>query len=136
MAVTRMIFVNLPVTDVARATGFYAALGFERDPRFSNDRASAMRWSAAITVMLLDRDLFAGFTSRRVIDPHEAVGTLLSLSCDSRAEVDRLGEAALANGGSELHGAEDLGFMYSRAFADPDGNGWGVLHMDADAATG
>jgi predicted lactoylglutathione lyase len=49
----QMIFVNLPVTDVARSTAFYEAIGFEKDPRFSNEQASAMVWSDTITVMIL-----------------------------------------------------------------------------------
>ncbi|MEP9403157.1 VOC family protein [Sphingomonas silueang] len=128
-----MIFVNLPVADVARATGFYTALGFERDPRFSGDHASAMQWSDAIVVMLLQRDVFATFTPKRIADPAQEVGALLSLSLDSRDAVDGIAAAALAAGGSEVHAAEDMGYMYSRAFADPDGHGWGVLHMDVAA---
>ncbi len=41
---------------------------------------------------------------------------------------------ALAAGGTELHPPEDLGFMYSCAFADPDGNGWGPMWFDTAAA--
>ena len=58
---------------------------------------------------------------------------LLCLSCASRDEVDRLGAAALAAGGRELHGADDRGFMYGRAFDDLDGHGWEVMYMDANA---
>ena len=36
----KMIFVNLPVADVARSTAFYEALGFEKNPQFSNEQAS------------------------------------------------------------------------------------------------
>lgn len=42
-------------------------------------------------------------------------------------------EAAMAAGGQSLHEAEDLGFMYSRAFEDPDGNGFGPFWMDPAA---
>jgi hypothetical protein len=44
------------------------------------------------------------------------------------------GAAALAAGGSEADGAEDLGFMYSRSFFDLDGHGWQVMWMDPAAA--
>ena len=33
---TRMIFINLPVTDVQRATAFYEAIGFTKNEAFSN----------------------------------------------------------------------------------------------------
>lgn len=130
----KMIFVNLPVADVARATAFYEALGFERNATFSTVQAAAMQWSDSIVVMLLDHELFATFTTRRISDVRQEAGVLLSLSLDSRAAVDAISAAALAAGGGEVHGAEDHGFMYSRAFEDPDGNGWGVFHMDMAAA--
>src|SRR3546814_9472057 len=38
----RMIFVNLPVTDLARSMEFYAALGFTNEPRFTDDTAACM----------------------------------------------------------------------------------------------
>lgn len=127
---TKMIFINLPVADVPRATAFYEALGFEKNPTFSNAQASSMAWSDAIVVMLLEKSFFQTFTQKQIADPRTHVGSLISISLDSRDAVDRINDIALANGGRELHGAEDHGFMYSRAFEDPDGHGWGPLWMD------
>ena len=131
---TQSIFVNLPVTDVAAATAFYTALGFRKNAMFSNARASAMIWSDAISVMLLGHGFYATFTDKRIIDARTQSGALLALSFDDRAAVDAITEAALAAGGRELHDPEDHGFMYSRAFEDPDGHGWGPFHMDMAAA--
>ncbi len=131
---TKMIFVNLPVVDVAASTAFYTAIGFEKDAQFSTEQASSMRWSENIAVMLLDRAFYATFTTKRIIDPKTESGTLFALSLATRAEVDSITAAALVAGGREVHGAEDLGFMYSRAFEDLDGHGWGPMHMDIDAA--
>src|SRR6478609_7574888 len=36
---SRMIFVNLPVTDLARSKAFYEAIGFRNEPKFSNEAA-------------------------------------------------------------------------------------------------
>lgn len=130
----KMIFVNLPVADVAKATAFYEAIGFEKNEMFSNEQASAMAWSDTISVMLLDKPFFATFTTKRIIDAREETGALLALSRDSRSDVDGFTEAALAAGGRELHDPEDLGFMYSRAFEDLDGHGWGPFFMDMEAA--
>ncbi|HCB75556.1 VOC family protein [Sphingomonas yantingensis] len=129
----RMIFVNLPVEDVARATAFYQAIGFTKNEQFSNERGSAMDWSDDIHVMLLSRDFFSTFTTKRIVDPRTETGALHALSLDDRAEVDRFTEAALEAGGRELHEPEDMGFMYSRGFEDPDGNGWGPFAMDVAA---
>ncbi len=130
----KMIFVNLPVRDVAIATDFYTALGFETNPMFSNERGSSMTWSDSIAVMLLDHAFYATFTDKQIIDARTQSGALLALSFDDRAAVDAITEAALGAGGRELHDPEDHGFMYSRAFEDPDGHGWGPFHMDMAAA--
>lgn len=131
---SKAIFVNLPVADVVAATAFYAAIGFERNAMFSNDRGSAMARSDTITVMLLDRGFYATFTPKQIIDAKTTSGVLLALSFDTPADVDAITEAALAAGGRELHDPEDMGFMYSRAFEDLDGHGWGPFSMDMAAA--
>lgn len=130
----RMIFVNLPVGDVAAATRFYEALGFTRDARFSNERGSAMVWSDAISFMLLARDFYSTFMAKPIADTGATSGALFALSLDSRAEVDAITAAALAAGGTEAHDAEDEGFMYSRAFWDLDGHGFGPFWMDPASA--
>ena len=37
----KMIFVNLPVTDLARSTAFYQAIGAEKDPAILRRTAAA-----------------------------------------------------------------------------------------------
>jgi len=130
----RMIFVNLPVADVARATAFYEALGFTRNDRFSNEQASAMVWSEAIQVMLLDRAFYATFTDKQLIDARTTSGVLLAISLDSRGDVDSITEEAIASGGRETRERQDMGFMYSRAFEDLDGHTWEPMFMDMAAA--
>lgn len=129
----RMIFINLPVEDVARSADFYTALGFQKNPQFSGEQAASMQWTDSVVVGLLAKPMFATFTPKRIIDAQQEVGALFALGLDSREEVDAITAAAVAAGGTELHGAEDHGFMYSRAFADPDGHGWGPFHMDVAA---
>lgn len=130
----KMIFVNLPVADVVKSTAFYEAIGFEKNAQFSNDKASAMVWSETIYVMLLSHEFYATFTKKTIIDARTTSGALYALSFDDRAAVDAFTEAALAAGGRELHPAEDEGYMYSRAFEDFDGHGFGPFWMDVPAA--
>jgi len=130
----KMIFVNLPVADVAASTAFYTALGMTKDERFSNDVASAMIWSDTISFMLLSHDFYATFTPKSIADTRTTSAALLALALDSREEVDAITQAAIAAGGREAHEAEDQGFMYSRAFEDLDGHGFGPFHMDMAAA--
>lgn len=130
----KMIFVNLPVADVAKATAFYEAIGFTKNTMFSSPQGSAMVWSDTIHVMLLDRAFYATFTPKPIIDAHAMSGVLLALAFDGRAEADAITEAAIAAGAREAHDPEDHGYMYSRAFEDLDGHGWGPFYMDLDAA--
>lgn len=121
----KMIFVNLPVADVARSTAFYEAIGFERDPQYSNEQASSMKWSDTISIMLLDHAFYGTFATKPIADSLATSAMLIALSFDSRAEVDAITEAAIAAGGQEAHEPEDEGYMYSRAFYDLDGHGFG-----------
>lgn len=129
----RMIFVNLPVTDLPRAKAFYEALGFTNNPHFTDETAACMVWSETINVMLLTHEKWKTFTSRP-IPPSTHSEVLLALSCDSREEVDRMNETAAAHGGTaDVNPKQDLGFMYNRNLADPDGHVWEAMWMDASA---
>ncbi len=130
---TRMIFVNLPVADLGASMAFYKALGFENNPHFTDDTAACMVWSEAINVMLLTHAKWRTFTSRP-IPPAAASEVMLALSCDSRDMVDAMNVAASANGGTaDINPVQDLGFMYNRNLADPDGHVWEAFWMDPAA---
>lgn len=133
----RTIFISLPVTDLPKARTFYKALGFSINEAFSNESSACVVVSDTIAFMLSTHEQFRRISPKPLILPSEGATCLFALSCESRAEVDAMTEAAIAAGGRSLHDAEDLGFMYSRAFEDPDGNGFGPMWMDpgADAPT-
>jgi predicted lactoylglutathione lyase len=122
---SRQIFLNLPVADLARSVAFFEALGFTRKPEFSDDTGAGLVISDTIWLMLTTHARFKTFTPKEVCDTSRAVEVLISLSCDSKAEVDALVAKALAAGGSTYDQPEDLGFMYSHSFVDLDGHGWG-----------
>ena len=133
---TRMIFVNLPVTDVARSRRFHEALGFTINEQFSDAGAACVVVSETIYLMVLSRPVFQGFSALPVADPAQVTAALIALTCDSREAVDAMASAALAAGGSEPRPAQDHGFMYNRAFADPDGNVFEAVWMDPAAVSG
>jgi predicted lactoylglutathione lyase len=130
----KIIFVNLPVDDVAIATAFYEAIGMIKNDMFSNEQASAMAWSDQINFMLLDKAFYATFTTKEIADAHTTSQVILCLSRDSRAEVDAITEAAIGAGGHETRPAKDMGFMYGRVFADLDGHTFEPMWMDPSAA--
>ena len=132
----RTIFLNLPVTDLARTDAFYAALGFRRNDQFSDDTAVSYAIEENIVVMLLSRERFADFVTGEVGDPAQATSVLTTLSAGSREEVDSMVAAAIAAGGKPWMPTQDPGFMYGSSFADPDGNVWEVMWMDPSAMQG
>ena len=129
----RMIFVNLPVTDLTASVAFYRALGFEKNQQFSDDTAACMIWSETISVMLLTHDKWNSFTTRP-IPPSTSSEVSLALALDDREAVDAMVTAAAANGGTaDINPVQDLGFMYGRDLTDPDGHVWGPFWMDMSA---
>jgi uncharacterized protein len=129
----KSIFISLPVTDIPRSRTFYQALGFDLQEAFSSDTTACFKLSDAIYFMLATHEQFQSQSPKPLLLPSAGTTALIALSCDSRAEVDAMTDAALRHGGRSLHEAEDLGFMYSRAFEDPDGNGFGPMWMDSAA---
>jgi hypothetical protein len=123
------VFLTLPVADLQRSVAFFKSLGFTHNPQFSDDTAACIIINDAISVMLGTHAKFREFTPKAICDTSQAVEVLISLSCDTREQVDELVTKALAAGGSTHDKPEDLGFMYSHSFVDLDGHGWGVLHM-------
>lgn len=131
---SKMIFVNLPVKNVAASTRFYEAIGCVKNEQFSDEKASCMVWSDAISFMLLHESYFATFISRPIADAKATCQVLLAISMESRAAVDTISEAAAANGGrNDIRETMDLGFMYQRAFEDPDGHIFEAAYMDMSA---
>jgi uncharacterized protein len=134
--VSKIIFISLPVADLDASIAFYQALGFERNPALSDPTGACMVWSEAILVMLISHARWRELT-QRPFPPDGTAKSMLSLSMDSRDAVDAMNNAAAAHGGhADANPAEDLGFMYSRDLADPDGHLWGIVWMDPAAAQG
>jgi uncharacterized protein len=133
----KMIFVNLPVKDLAASTRFYEAIGCEKNPMFSDENASAMVWSDAISFMLLTHGHFSQFVTKPIGDSHKDTSVIIALSRDSREEVDAMIAAAAANGGKvDVRPPQELDFMYQRTFEDPDGHVFEPAWMNMAAFPG
>ncbi|MFC4695428.1 MULTISPECIES: VOC family protein [Geodermatophilus] len=127
-----MVFLNLPVADVAAGRAFYTALGFTVDEQFSDEESVSVVVSDTIRLQLLSRGKMAGFVPEgtRIADPRQGTAALYALSCDSREEVDAMVERALGAGGDKWMPPQDHGFLYGSSFTDPDGHVWEVVWMD------
>lgn len=132
---TRQIYVNLAVRDLAASKAFFTTLGFEFNPKFTDDNAACMVINEHAYVMLLADAYFRTFTERVPCDTTRHTEALLAFSCPSRAAVEELVAKALAAGGSRAAPAKDHGFMYYETFYDLDGHHWEVMWMDPNALT-
>jgi hypothetical protein len=133
----KMIFVNLPVADVERATAFYQAIGAAKDDRFSQAGAgNAVVFSDTITFMLLSHEFFRTFTPKTIPDARSTAQVLICLSEDSREAVEAtLAKAVAAGGTPDPTPRQEMGdYMYGRSFEDLDGHIVEIMWMDVDKA--
>jgi uncharacterized protein len=130
----KLIFINLPVSDLKRATAFYQAIGAVKNEQFCDDTASCMVFSDTIHAMLLTHDKYRQFTTKTIADARTTSQVLLCISADSRTEVDDVvGKAGSAGGVIDPSHVDEYDFMYGRSFEDLDGHLWGVNWMDLEA---
>jgi hypothetical protein len=129
-----MIFVNLPVRDLAASTAFYVALGGTVNPQFSGETSTSLMFSDAIGVMLLTHDHYRDFTQRPIGDARGDSQALFALTVAEREAVDAtLARAVAAGGRADPNPAQDLGFLYNRHIEDPDGYVWELVWMNPSA---
>ncbi|MFE4251080.1 VOC family protein [Streptomyces sp. NPDC056910] len=132
----QMIFPNLAVNDLDASKKFFTELGYSINPQFSDETCASVVVSEHIVVMLLTREKYAAFTKKTIVDSTKNTEVLLCLSAESREKVDELVDKAIAAGGTETGEKQDHGFMYGRAFDDPDGHTWEIMWMDPAAVQG
>jgi predicted lactoylglutathione lyase len=130
------VFVNLPVKDLDRSVEFFSALGYTFNPQFTDESATCMVISDDIYAMLLVEERFKTFTPKSIADAATTTEVLVSLSCESREDVDRICTAAFAAGGRRYKDPDDHGFMYGWGFEDLDGHIWEYVWMDPAAIQG
>src|SRR5215467_11677664 len=82
-AYSRKMFVNLAVKDLGRSMGFFRGLGFQFDPKFTNDKGACMIISDQAYVMLLSEPFFKTFTKKKICETASHTEGLFALSCIS-----------------------------------------------------
>lgn len=133
----KMIFLNLPVRDLAAATRFYEAIGCVKNEQYSDHQTSSMMWSDTITFHLMTHAYYGTFTSKPITDGHQSSAMLIALTLDNREDVDAIVDAAQSAGGrADVREPQDMGFMYLRTFEDPDGNLFEPVWMNPEAMMG
>jgi uncharacterized protein len=133
----KSLYVNIPVTDLARAKNFYTAIGAKaknigasNDPQLVETNTVFVVWEENIEILLLSREFFEAATEKRVADTKTTAQVVLAFSATSRDEVDAKIQAGLAAGGSERIPPQDQEHMYARYLDDPDGNLVEFIYLD------
>ncbi|MEI7834491.1 MAG: VOC family protein [bacterium] len=133
----KMIFLNLPVKDLPRSVEFFTKLGYTFNPKFTNEDATCMIVSDTIFVMLLVEKFFLTFTKKQICDSAKEVEVLISLSMESRDEVDEMMAKAAAAGATiatEANFYMNSESMYTGSYLDLDGHHWELIWMSPEAA--
>ncbi len=125
------IFLNLPISNLKKSVEFFTALGFTFNAQFTDSEGTCMIVNENIYVMLSEKRKFQSFIDKKIAEP-DTTEVVLSLSCDSVAEVRSLAEKAFTAGGRKINEPEDHGFMFSWAFEDLDGHLWDLFWMNPD----
>lgn len=129
---TKQIWLNLPVKNVAKAKAFFLKVGFTFNEQQDTPSSTCMLIGERnFVVMLFENALFESFSQNKVTDTLSSSEILISIDAESREEVDALAEKVKAAGGIVFAPpAENQGWMYGFGFADLDGHRWNVLYMD------
>jgi predicted lactoylglutathione lyase len=125
------IFVNLPIDNLKKSVAFFRGLGFTFNQQFTDEESTCMIVSDSIYVMLLEKQKFATFTSRKIADK-DTTEVTLSFACKSAEEVRTISERAFELGAKRVNDPEDIGFMFSWGFEDLDGHMWDLFWMNPD----
>ena len=112
-------YVTFGTNDLERAAKFYDAIAAEMGTGRMMEFETYIAWGSM--------DGPAGIAATKPFDGQPATvgnGTMVALQAKDRAQVDRIYEIALANGGSDegAPGPRGEDGFYAGYFRDPDGN--------------
>ena len=131
----KQIYINLPVSNLSESTMFYQELGFTKNPAFSNENASCMKWSDEIVVMLLVHNFYKTFlTDKEIADTKLTNGVLLALTMESKEAVQQFAETAKQNGGDfyQVSSVIPAELMFVYDVQDLDGHLWEPIWMSPE----
>ena len=128
---TKDIWLNLAVKDVAKSREFFSKLGFTFNDKYGSDPTCMIIGEKKIAIMLFQEKMLQGFMQQNVTDTNASNEILISIDAESREEVDEMAHKAKEAGGMIFgEPGENQGWMYGCGFTDLDGHRWNVLYMD------
>lgn len=125
-----MIFVTLPVKDLAASQAFYEGLGWTYNAYSSDETTAFLSADENIVVKLATSETFAELVPGEVGDPSQGTSVVNCLGVGSREAVDDLIGLAEAAGGRSWFPADEEPTIHTGSFADPDGHVWQALWLE------
>lgn len=124
----RLSLITLGVTDLARSTAFYTALGWPLSSSSEPGVVSFFRTAGGLLALWGDRELAADAAlPARTGDGFRGVSLAMNLDCP--ADVDAALATARAAGGTIVRPAQEVEWGgYTGYFTDPDGHLWEAAH--------
>lgn len=123
----RLSLVTLGVSDLARSTAFYEALGFPR--RAAGAEGVAFFDAGAVILSLWPTEELAKDAEIEPAQPSRFRGMALAWNCTSAHQVDLALARAVAAGATLVRSAQAVFWGgYTGYFMDPDGHLWEVAH--------
>jgi uncharacterized protein len=128
---TKEIWINLSVKDVAKSKEFFSRIGFAPNEKHASaDMACFTVGEKNMTILFFSEETFKGFTKSEISDT-KAAEVLISFDAESREEVDATANKVREAGGNIFAAPGEIqGWMYGFAFADLDGHRWNMVYMD------
>lgn len=133
---TKEIWINLPVKDIAASKNFFKSIGFFRlHPAHENnpDMGAIQAGDHNVMVMLFPEEQIAKYTSLPITDTTKSAEVIFSFSAETKEEVNEMARRVNEAGGNVYAQPNETdGWMYGCAFADLDGHRWNMLYMDME----
>lgn len=120
------LYLNIPVKNTAEARNFYEQAGFVINKEFSNPMSETVVINDNVMILLVNEEDFKKAAKRDVA----ASGTaevVMALELDSRADVNKLVDAAVAAGAEEVGEPFEHDGMYTRIFRDRYGHQYNIF---------
>lgn len=125
----KKVWANFSVRDLDRTTKFYKLLGFKHNGA-SDQLTSFFFGEENFIIHFFLKDVLEPAMKGEIIDTKAGNEIILTLSADSKEEVNSWEEEVRQAGGTIVSRPEEFGEgYYGFVFADPDGHKFNVFHM-------
>jgi len=85
---TKQIWLNLPVKDIAKSKGFFSKIGFSFNEAHDTESSACMMVGKNnFVVMLFEESMFGGFSQNRLTDTQTSSEILISIEAESRRRI-------------------------------------------------